>query len=277
MDRNRFGSEREHSTKKENKVSVQGEEQSSTPKKGSKVLPWIIIAVAAVVFVFALVNIIGIKSEDFANEEVYEHLKIVAEGTNAPEAPADPRERKIDFAALQAVNEEIVAWIYIPNTKIDYPVVQGEDNDYYLTRGASNEENRAGAIFMDYRNNADFSDPNTLIYGHRMNDGSMFADLHQFEDEAFLQENRNIYLYLPDGRVLVYDIFGAGVVNDGDDAYTISFADDAAFEEYLTKMKNRSASSFEMELSPQDRIITLSTCVRGQETSRYIVQAKLEQ
>ena len=110
-----------------------------------------------------------------------------------------------------------------------------------------------------------------------MNDGSMFADLHQYEDENFFRENRSIYLYLPDGTVNVYDIFGAGVVGDSDEAYTISFADDEAFQDYLTKMKNRSAASFDMELSPQDRIITLSTCVRGEDTSRYIVQAKLEQ
>lgn len=276
MDRNRLGGN-ENGRAERAEAGEKPQAAQAAPRKKGAVLSWVIIAAAAVVLVFALVNIIGIKSEDMANEQTYEHLKIVAQGTAEETAPADPRDRKIDFAALAEVNEDIIAWLYIPNTKIDYPVVQGEDNDYYLTRGASKEENRAGAVFLDYRSSADLSDPNMLIYGHRMNDGSMFADLHQYEDENFFRENRNIYLYLPDGTVNVYDIFGAGVVGDSDEAYTISFADDEAFQDYLTKMKNRSAASFDMELSPQDRIITLSTCVRGEDTSRYIVQAKLEQ
>lgn len=245
-------------------------------KGGSKVATWIIIAVAAVVLVVALVNIIGIKSEDIANEQTYRGLKEVAEGTAEPSPAANPRDRKIDFDALRAVNEDIVGWIYVPNTAIDYPVVLGEDNDYYISHSAEKEQNRAGAIFLDYRNKEDFTDPNTVIYGHRMNDGSMFADLHKFEDESFLKENKYVYLYLPGGVVQVYDIFEASVVGDMDEAYTISFADDAAFESYLTKMKNRSASSFNLELSAQDRIITLSTCVRGQDENRYIVQAVRE-
>lgn len=264
----------------ENRGRKVGEEPGGkrAPKKGgSKIVSWIIIAAAAAVLIFALWNIIGIKGEDMANEQTYKDLKQVAEGTAEPSQAADPRARKIDFDALRAVNEEIVGWIYIPNTAIDYPVVIAEDNDYYISHSANREQNRAGAIFLDYRNHPDFTDQNTIVYGHRMNDGSMFADLHKFEDEDFFRENKYVYLYLPGGAVQVYDIFGSGVVGDMDEAYTISFADGAAFESYLAKMKNRSASSFNMELTAQDRIITLSTCVRGQDENRYIVQAVLEQ
>lgn len=269
----------------ENKGRKVGEDpgtEKERKKGGSKLLPWIIIIVSAVVLVFALLQIFDIGGENIASCQGYETLRKVATGeTEATQGGAasnavDPRGRKIDFDALRAVNEDIIGWIYIPNTDIDYPVTIGEDNDYYISHSADRKENRAGAIFLDYQNEPDFSDANTVIYGHRMNDGSMFASLHKFEDEAFFRENRYVYLYLPDGKVNVYDIFAANVVGETDEAYTRSFADDDAFLDYLTKMKNRSAAAFNREFTAQDRIITLSTCVQYEDENRYIVQAVLE-
>ncbi|MEG2575517.1 MAG: class B sortase [Christensenella sp.] len=250
--------------------------RQAAKKKLNVVIMWIVIAAAAAVAVFALVNILGISSEDMASTKVYSELRKVAAGAAAEESAADPYDRKIDFDALRAVNEEIAAWIYIPNTSIDYPVLKGEDNDYYISHNAEKEKNRAGAIFIDYTNAPDFTDSNTLIYGHRMNDGSMFADLHKYEDEKFFKENDKVYVYLADGSVRVYKVFGAGVVDEYDEAYTTNFADTAAFGKYLTKMKNRSAASVNMETTDNDKIITLSTCVQGQDTNRYIVQAMAE-
>lgn len=248
-------------------------------KKGSKVISWIVIAAAAVVLVFALVNIFDIKSEDFASQEVYSVFKRAAAGKDSPDAPLpnDPRDRKIDFDALRALNEEVCAWIYIPNTSIDYPVVAGEDNDYYISHNANREKNRAGAIFLDYTSDPSFLDRHTLVYGHRMNDGSMFADLHKYEDKAFLGENPEVFIYLPDGSVNVYRIFRAGVVDERNEAYITSFEDDAAFGEYLKQMEKGDGYVGSVAVTPQDRIVTLSTCVRGQETDRYVVQAVLEQ
>lgn len=264
------------------KVGEDPVEEKKRKKGGSKILSWIIIIVAAIVLVFALTQILDIGGENIASCQSYEALRKVATATGEPETAqggtaADPRDRKIDFDALRAVNEDIIGWIYIPNTNIDYPVTIGEDNDYYLSHGADREQNRAGAIFLDYQNKPDFSDANTVVYGHRMNDGSMFASLHKFEDEAFFRENRYVYLYLPDGTVNVYDIFDASVVGDMDEAYTLGFENDDAFLDYLTKMKNRSAAAFNREFTSQDRIITLSTCIQYEDENRYIVQAVLEQ
>ena len=233
------------------KVGEDPVEEKKRKKGGSKILSWIIIIVAAVVLVFALTQILDIGGENIASCQSYEALRKVATATGEPETAQG------GTAA--------------------YPVTIGEDNDYYLSHGADREQNRAGAIFLDYQNKPDFSDANTVVYGHRMNDGSMFASLHKFEDEAFFRENRYVYLYLPDGTVNVYDIFDASVVGDMDEAYTLGFEDDDAFLDYLTKMKNRSAAAFNREITSQDGIITLSTCIQYEDENRYIVQAVLEQ
>lgn len=254
-----------------------GTQPPSAPPKRSKVISWIVIAAAVVVLVFALVQVFGIKGEDWASEDAYDKLKEVAAASQQPgQESSGPRDRKIDFEALQAVNDDIVGWIYLPNTKIDYPVVIGDDNDYYISHNADKSENRAGAIFLDYQNAPDFSDQNTIIYGHRMNDGSMFATLHDYEEDAFFRENDTVYLYLPDGSVREYRIFSAYVVSEVDETYTMTFASDEDYGQYLKKMRGRSPYKTDAELSAQDRIITLSTCVKGQDEKRYVVQAVLE-
>lgn len=241
-------------------------------KRSKKWISWIAIAAAAVVFIIALVNLIGIGSEDMQTTHVYSDLKEAAM-PQTQAATDDPLTRTIDFEALKAVNDEIIGWIYIPNTSIDYPVLQGSDNDYYISHNARKEENRAGAIFTDYRNNADFSDRNTIIYGHRMNNGAMFADLHLFEEEDFYRENPNIYLYFPDGTAKQCRIFAAYVAGDTDMAYTLNFATQEDFEKYLKNMQARSPVDTGGVLAGEDKVITLSTCVQGQEDKRYIVQA----
>ena len=247
-------------------------------KKRGAILSWIVIAAAAVVLVIALFNIIGISGEDMASENVYSKFKEAAQpSAQAGAEAAGPLDRKIDFDALREMNGDIVGWIYITNSEIDYPVLQAADNDYYISHSADREENRAGAIFLDYQNAPDFSDRNTIIYGHRMNNGSMFADLHKFEDEAFFRENDIIYLYLPDGTVRQYKVFAAFVAGDVDDVYTIGFGSDEAYADYLTKMQGRSGVKTDFALSADDNIITLSTCVRGEESKRYVVQAILQQ
>lgn len=255
-----------------------GPKEGKQRKKRNAVISWVVIAVASVVLVFSLVQIFDIKSEDWASESIYNKLKEVANASEQQgETSGDSTGRKIDFGALEEINEDIVGWIYVPNTKIDYPLVIGEDNDYYISHNAEKAEFRAGAIFLDYQNKPDFSDQNTIIYGHRMNDGSMFGTLNKYESDAFFRENDTVYIYLPDGSVNKYKIFSAYVVNEVDETYTIGFSSDEAYEQYLKKMRGRSPYKSEVELNAQDNIITLSTCVKGQDEKRYVVQAVLEQ
>ena len=126
----------------------------------------------------------------------------------------------IDFDALKEINPDIVAWIRIPEV-LDYPVVQGEDNSYYLSHTFRGENNIAGSIFLDYRNSSDFTDGRSIIYGHNMKDGSMFHILRIFQEVDFYQKNKEILLYLPDGSVQRYKIVACEEVRATGEVYEL--------------------------------------------------------
>ena len=133
-----------------------------------------------------------------------------------------------------------------------------------------------GAIFMDYRNNSDFSDRNTFIYGHHLNvGGEMFSELLQYEDESFCKEHPNFYIYTPDGKVRMYTIFSAGVVKDTADNYNITYESDEAFTEYLNICKESSNYQVDVELNAQSKIVSLSTCTNVRDDERFLVQGVL--
>ena len=117
-----------------------------------------------------------------------------------PDNQEEPEESlpEIDFDGLRAVNEDIVAWIQIPGIGVDYPVVQGKNNEHYLHYTFEGKANKAGSIFLDYRNRADFTDSKVILYGHNMKDGSMFSNLKKFGDARFQKEHKTAYLYLPE-------------------------------------------------------------------------------
>ena len=142
------------------------------------------------------------KADPEATQEQYEKLKEQV----AVDAD-DPMFRKIDFAAAQAANPDVYAWIWIPGTNIDYPILQSESEDdaYYLNHTIEKKEGLPGTIYTEKYNAKDFTSPVTVVYGHNMKNGSMFADLHKFEDKAFFDANPYVYIYLPD-RTIKYRI-----------------------------------------------------------------------
>ena len=117
--------------------------------------------------------------------------------------------------------------------QINYPVVQATDNSTYLDKTFSANDNTVGAIFLNTYNNQELTDRNTNIYGHRMNDNSMFHDLAKYEEKSFWEESPYFYIYTPDGREITYNIYAAGVGTDTSDKYLTEFADDAAYEAFL--------------------------------------------
>lgn len=182
---------------------------------------------------------------------------------------------RFDYNGLQRVNPDFKFWIDIPGTIISYPVVQGPDNEYYLRRTFSGQYNVGGVIFLDFTCLDDLTGKNTVIYGHRMNDGSMFTDLKKFLDESFAQEYNEIHLYRTDG-VYIYKIFSACKTDVFSDCYQSRFSDETDFESWLNRQIVSSDVSFNTTPTADDRIITLSTCVGSwDELGRYIVQAKL--
>ena len=188
--------------------------------------------------------------------------------------------RTVDFTALQEeTNAHIYAWISIPGTRIDYPMLQHpSDNTHYLNHNLDGSRGYPGCIYTEKENAADFSDFNTVIYGHNMKNGSMFHDLHNYEDETFLPEHPYVYIYTPD-RVLRYRIFASYRYDDRHLLYSFDYATEEGRSGYLKEIRGiRSMSAVlddQVEVTAQDRLVTLSTCVSGRAENRYLVQAVL--
>jgi len=185
----------------------------------------------------------------------------------------------VNFTELWKINKDIYAWIKIPNTAVDYPVLQSSGDDaFYLEHNIYGQYAFAGCIYSEKINSKDFSDPNTILYGHNLLNGTMFASLHNFRDPNFFANNEYIYIYLPD-RTLVYRIFSAYEYDDRHIMYSFNFDDKEEFAEYLEYAKNPTSSMTynirETEVTTDDTILTLSTCMDNIATSRYLVQGVL--
>ncbi len=187
----------------------------------------------------------------------------------------------INFEKLTEINPDLYAWIRVPDTNIDYPVAQrqalGED-DYYLDHDLYGDWRFAGCIYSEACNTRDFTDPNTVLYGHNMKNGSMFQNLHKFEDQEFFDKHEYFYIYTAE-KVLVYRVFAAYTSDDSHIMGSYHFEDKEVFSQYLDGiLKGRSMDAHIREgikLTDQDRIITLSTCSAGEPQHRYIVQGVL--
>ncbi|MDO4977728.1 MAG: class B sortase [Eubacteriales bacterium] len=190
-------------------------------------------------------------------------------------------DKKINFEKLHEYNDELIAWIYVKGTKIDYPIArhEGEDQTFYLNYDMYKEPSYSGCIYMEDLNAADFTDNNTIIYGHNMRNGTMFKGLHQFEDMKFFEKNKYIYIYLPD-RTLVYEIFASYITDDMHILSAYDFTNEKVYAEYLANITDPHVMGANVregtQLTTDDTIITLSTCVGGQPEERYLVQGVLK-
>ena len=193
-----------------------------------------------------------------------------------PEIEYKENSRNINFTALQDENNDIIGWIEIPGTVVDYPIVQTFNNEYYMDYNVKREKSIAGAIFMDSDNHG-FEDNNIVIYGHNLNNGTMFAALHKYEEEAFYEENKYINVYTPKGQ-LTYEIFAVYERDDARILYQADFDDKEYYKSYLDSVLNGDNKYYileDIEVTTDDNIISLSTCVRNKAKIRFIVQGVL--
>ncbi len=185
----------------------------------------------------------------------------------------------VKFEELQAVNPDVYAWITVPGTDIDYPILQhASDNSYYLMHNIDGSYGYPGCIYTENMNSKDFTDNNTVIYGHNMKNGSMFAQFHKFEDPDFCDANREVLIYLP-GEVLHYTIFATHIYDDRHLLYSFDFTDPEVYQKYLDSIfstRDMSANiDKEINVTTDDQIITLVTCIGSQPNNRLLVQAVL--
>ena len=187
-------------------------------------------------------------------------------------------ENPIDFASLQKENDEIYAWIKVPGTKVDYPILQSKvADDFYLKHDSKNKEYSAsGAVYTQSMNTTTFNDRVTVIYGHNGYGDTFFTTLHNFEKKEKFDKNPYFYIYTPDSK-LTYQIISAFKYDDRHIMNSFNFQSNDTFREFIEMIQNPNSTNknvrktLDKEITIQDNIVVLSTCITGQKSNRYLV------
>ena len=181
-----------------------------------------------------------------------------------------------DFDALSAINDDVVAWITISGTKLNYPVVQGDDNSYYLRHLFQGGYNVGGCVFLDVRNDGDFSDRHSILYGHRMDDGSMFTCIQNYKKQSYYDQHPYGLLLTPDGNYVI-EFFSGYVTSTSDNAWSTSLKDNEKYQEWLDSLIEKSDFTANFTPTVKDRVITLSTCSKALDNGRYVLHGVIRQ
>ena len=203
--------------------------------------------------------------EEYRNEQYRKEISIEEiQGKNVS---------PIEFSRLERVNQEVVAWIWYEEANINYPIVQGKDNEYYLTRTFNHKENACGTIMLNCDNSSKFSDGNTILYGHNMKDGSMFGGIEKLKNKDSI--STQLWIYTPE-QVLKYVVFSIAEVNVNHEIYQLSYTE-TEFEECIKQLQNESFFwdlQKEIEEIKERELLTLSTCLQNK---RIVLVAYLEE
>lgn len=180
----------------------------------------------------------------------------------------------VDFASLKKVNKDVVGWIQFETFSLSYPIVQDSGNNYYLTHTFKKQENKSGAIFIGPANKSNFQDTNTIIFGHNMKNGTMFGLLGRYKEKEYYKYNPYFRIYTPNGtqRYQIFSVYKAAVNGS---AYTIwSNTGGEEYKKWITGLKKNSMYDTGVSVSETDTIVTLSTCITGEDSKRLVIQAK---
>lgn len=221
------------------------------------------------VMIFAACNLIPLLIQDHQDNETRKEWDSMVlkkqdqedqDGTEEEES-SEPVVLDPDWASLQSTNPDIAGWIYIPDTVINYPIVQGSDNEYYLDHSSMRNVNTIGSIFLDAAASSDFSDLNTIIYGHSVaQSDAMFTQLAFFEDQSFFESHRYVYLLTPKQNYRC-EIMALTKTKSDSFHYQIGFAPNHYWTEYLDQVMAEAMYTHDVgEISENDRVIMLSTC-----------------
>lgn len=256
--------------------------------KSLKVLLVLLCFVFVGIFVISGYQLLSTLGEYKAAQNTYkdvsnQFVSTAPKATPAPVQTGEPGAEKpevetspitVDFAALIAKNTDVRGWIYCEGTVLNYPIVQAQDNDYYLERLIDGTWNPSGTLFMDFRNAPNFTSFNTFIYGHNMNDGSMLHMIRKYVDQKYYDEHPVMYLNTTEKNYKL-ELFSGYITAADSDAYTLDFASEQEFLAYIDKIQRRSNFDSKVEVTASDRIVTFSTCSYEYETARYVLHGKL--
>ena len=231
----------------------------------------IIMLVCIIVMIYSIVNIVRWYFENRNNQEIKEEINNAITENNDNET----NEIKVDFNSLKEKNSDTVAYLKVNNTKIDYIVVKGNDNKYYLKHNFNKSYNRSGWIFMDYHNKFDGTDKNIIIYGHNTMDGSMFGTLRRVIKKEWYQNTDNhIITLVGENGINYYQVFSSYSIDVEDYYIQTDFKNDDEFDKFVKTLKKRSVYNYGQEVTGKDQILTLSTCT-GNGKRRMVLHSKL--
>lgn len=227
------------------------------------------------IFIISLGYIGWNKFIERKETKVYDDIKKIKEKElNEPSKLAEE-----NYLRLKDINKDLVGWININNTSIDYPILQTEDNEFYLNHDINKDKSKIGSIYVDYEVNLKDSPKNIIIYGHNMNNDSMFSNLDKFKSKEFYKDNSIISINLF-GQEMEYKIFGVCIIDikSNDDTFKynqfVKPKNNEEVQDYIEEVKMRSLYDTGEDASLEDEFITLSTCSSELDDFRLIVVGK---
>ena len=259
-----------------------------------RTLLWILAAFFFALAVFAGYQILSVLLEYRAGDAAYDQLSqyiqtVPSEPSSAgdsaessdlsdsesllPEA-SEPAIPSVDFDALQALNPDVVGWLYFADLDISYPVAQGPDNEYYLRRLLDGSYNIAGTIFMDYRNDPALTHPHTILYGHNLQNGAMLAPLMGYRKQVFYEAHPTAIYLTPDAAYTL-ELFSGYATDIYDISWELQFGEALSFTEWLQQTKACSEFQSDVPVTEEDHILTISTCTNESDDARYVLVGRL--
>ncbi|MBD7910277.1 class B sortase [Clostridium cibarium] len=234
----------------------------------------VIFSISLIVFIVCAYKLYNIWSGYHNNSKAYDEVREYSPEKIDENGGEKFKFKAEDYQKLYEMNNDFKGWIYIPGTNISYPLAQTNNNDYYLNHNFKKEENSGGSIFISSNNTQPFIDKNTIIHGHHMKDGSMFADLMKFKEESFSKDTF-IYINTKD-KLLQYEVFSVFFEKANNESYQDRFSSYDEYVAYTNKLKEKSMFDLgRAKFTQEDKIITLSTCDYDVDDGRLLVCAKL--
>lgn len=261
--------------KLKSKMGKENDNCTIKKKKKTSIYYLIILFIFIGGFIYSGYELFKIYQKYEVAIEEYDGLKSYIKEITSEEDRDNELRMEIDFQGLEDINSDIVGWIYFENVNVNYPIMKGIDNSYYLHHTFKKDTNSSGSIFMDYRNDSNFTNSNTIIYGHNMRNGSMFGELMKLLDEKFYNENSYFWI-LTNGNKYKCEIFSLYIDESTSESYNIGFKSKEDYSNYLNMITEKSIYNTEIIPTVDDLVITLSTCSSAEGSSRFIVHSKLK-
>lgn len=243
-----------------------------------KIASNILLLICMIVFCLSAYQLTRYLTEAKRGEQEYKELSSAVTLPTASENEGKDNKKKenppkVDFDKLEKINPDVIGWIIIEGTVINYPIVQGDNNEFYLTETFHHESNKTGAIFLDVGNKKDFTSDNSILYGHNLKTGKMFGSLAFYEDWDYWEDHPFIWI-LTREKSMKYQIFSSYRTEAANSVYTLDFTSKEEFDTYLKNAQESGYYDTGVEVGSEDAILTLSTCVSQSEDGRRVVQAK---